>query len=872
MFKKGNRCFHPDYGNGLILRVNKQNIAKIQFDGEQDVVWLKVENLDDALPEDEAADYLAHLKASAKADRAGISREERLGIRREARKQAKGFEIPGVAEKLAQKAAESSADEASDENDCEQPALTPVYPISLREMPIPAPNIQTFCEKFSQCVSAEIFESRSRFKVRRMLIHHAERLQENAESVVYAIELDSDAFYPEGSEVIIWRTRTSEKFMAKAVVAACDGPMMFVELNTEISEDLSGMYYSVDEAALLEALNDRLQEIAEKPASPILSDLILNPHRYVQNCAISSGRLGQLHALESALNAPITFIWGPPGTGKTETLARIVMEHLGLGHRILMVSQCNVSVDAAILRVRKLDVEPVWGRCVRYGYPRDPELVDNSNLTVSMMALMKNHDQYNNRTQMMRELKKTPHTDPRYLELRKELESLSMAMMQEEKAIVRHAKFVATTVSKAIIDSSLYKDEFDVVLFDEASMALIPQIAFSASIAKKHFICAGDFSQLPPIIHAYQSALEADIFYYTGISNAVYQNRSHAWLYLLDEQYRMHEKIAEFAGKFMYRGLLKSAPIVKEREEIAQIRPVSGEAIVLLNLRGSHIKPVDSSKINLLSALMIFGVALNILAQNYDPGIITPYSPQARLIRCMAKDFALYRNRSDRIACSTVHQFQGSEKDVILYDIVEMERPGIMLSRNDNQYANRLFNVAMTRARGKLCIMADKEFVCTKMASNLMLSALVHNYYNHCVNIRKQFEASMNSISSQIMRVFSGETLMHELAEDIDNSTSSLHFLVSLEMLSIFENARLFSKMIERHKELKLKLTLCVPQPERYGIASVFFKAVQSNETLMLIDKQRLWYFYMQETGVMTGIRWVGMHTVRRVKAIYFNA
>lgn len=40
------------------------------------------------------------------------------------------------------------------------------------------------------------------------------------------------------------------------------------------------------------------------------------------------------------------------------------------------------------------------------------------------------------------------------------------------------AKFVATTVSKAVVDSAIRDNQFDVVIFDEASMAYIPQIAF----------------------------------------------------------------------------------------------------------------------------------------------------------------------------------------------------------------------------------------------------------------------------------------------------------------------------------------------------------------------------------------------------------
>lgn len=97
---------------------------------------------------------------------------------------------------------------------------------------------------------------------------------------------------------------------------------------------------------------------------------------------------------------------------------------------------------------------------------------------------------------------------------------------------------------------------FDVVIFDEASMAYIPQIVFAASLAKKHFVCMGDFRQLPPIVQSSgTSPLNADIFQYCGITSAVDNGRNHKWLCMLDTQYRMHPCIADFASQMMYGGV-----------------------------------------------------------------------------------------------------------------------------------------------------------------------------------------------------------------------------------------------------------------------------------------------------------------------------
>src|SRR5660397_228788 len=56
----------------------------------------------------------------------------------------------------------------------------------------------------------------------------------------------------------------------------------------------------------------------------------------------------QLDAIERALACDITFIWGPPGTGKTEVVGRIVEGCVRQGLRVRFLSPTNVAVDQAV--------------------------------------------------------------------------------------------------------------------------------------------------------------------------------------------------------------------------------------------------------------------------------------------------------------------------------------------------------------------------------------------------------------------------------------------------------------------------------------------------------------------------------------------
>lgn len=463
--------------------------------------------------------------------------------------------------------------------------------------------------------------------------------------------------------------------------------------------DVPTLEFSAEPWRLLNSLIDRLDGILDNPFE-IVKALICDGQKSIDygNYKITTG---QQTAVKMAKNQPITFVWGPPGTGKTQTLAKIALAHIEQGNRVLMLSYSNVSVDGAIMRVHKMKPNMEPGILVRYGYARHKDLLEHKYLTSYNLAIHNHPELLKERQDLIAERKKLTRTSQRYVQIGRRLTQIRNELSSEEKETIKNANFVATTVSKAVVDSTVRDCEFDVVIFDEASMAYIPQIVFAASLTKKYFVCMGDFRQLPPIVQSNgTSLLNADIFQYCGITSAVDSGRNHKWLCMLDTQYRMHPRIADFASRTMYGGLLHSAEeMEKNRRSIVEQKPINGHAMAFADLSGMMsvcTKTGDNSRVNVLSALMSFCLALE-AAKNCEVGIITPYHAQSRLLHAMARDVVDANPELKPIICATVHQFQGSEKDVIVYDAVDCYRmpyPGMLLTSTGNNYANRLFNVA----------------------------------------------------------------------------------------------------------------------------------------------------------------------------------
>lgn len=593
----------------------------------------------------------------------------------------------------------------------------------------PFASVADFCQAYRMALSAEISFIRMTGG-KHILLQEGKRIGRDNGRFVYLLESEDELNYPEGTPVTIWKGQSQ----ISGKILNCEAFSVYLISELDLGAEVEMLNISAEACYLLQSVSERLMDLSLEP-SEIAQDLICNGLKEIdyRNSDIAKG---QETAVRMSLEQPITFVWGPPGTGKTQTLAKIAWAHIDKGERVLMLSYSNVSVDGAILRVTSLKNDVFPGQLVRYGFPKDKRISEHPYLSSYNLAINNYPDLLKRRTQLQAEKKRLEKNDPKLIQVEKEFNEIRRELRAAESQCVRNAKFVATTVSKAIVDKEIRNGAFDVVIFDEASMATIPQIAYAAKLARKNFVCMGDFRQLPPIVQSSkESPLNADIFQYCGITQAVDQGSNHKWLCLLDTQYRMHPEIADFAGRSIYNGLLKSANgMTEKREKTVMAEPFAGRAMEFVDLSGTMstcIKSSDDSHANVLSAFVTFSLALK-AAQTQEVGIITPYHAQSRLLHAMVRDVNELEALPHAIKCATVHQFQGSEEDVIVYDAVDCYRlpfPGALIASTAGRYADRLFNVAMTRSKGKFICVANGSFMRNKgMSENLMFMQMLKSY------------------------------------------------------------------------------------------------------------------------------------------------
>lgn len=237
-------------------------------------------------------------------------------------------------------------------------------------------------------------------------------------------------------------------------------------------------------------------------------------------------------------------------------------------------------------------------------------------------------------------------------------------------------------------------------------MATLPSLFYAACLCTKRAIMVGDPRQLPPIVQSgderVRRAIGRNVF-----DVAIPDPARSDIVAMLGVQYRMHPAIGTLVGDLFYGGRLSHGADRAATDAIAARRPFPGMPVVVVDTRSRTTcqrSAKGTSRVNPASAELTADLAAEAArAGAASIAVITPYAAQAADIRRLLAA----RRISDAVECSTIHRFQGRECDVVIIDLVDAApmRPSALLADAPN-----LLNVSISRARGKLVIVADVDY------------------------------------------------------------------------------------------------------------------------------------------------------------------
>jgi hypothetical protein len=453
---------------------------------------------------------------------------------------------------------------------------------------------------------------------------------------------------------------------------------------------------------------------------------------YAGTANIYSLNSSQKNAVLECSKNQLSVIWGPPGTGKTDTLVALV-------HSIVHEAQASN-------RSRKILITGPNYRAVEELVFR---LIDNLNRAATcVLDLFMVYSRY-------RDPKALPVTAPHFNAFSFRLDSFDPQCTALSQSIddSNRVTIVGTTVHQVIkitdfifgSDTDPVRELFDFIVIDESSQVEIVRAIQPMAVLKSNgqIVVAGDHLQMPPI-----SQIEAPINaeHLVGSIQTYLIERFKIQTQNLLVNYRSNQDLVEYAKSIGYPQGLTANHKTKQLKEIASLDSVVAslptdlpksrayKELLLPNRTVTTLihEDVVSSQANEIEAKLVAGLAYSLrysmanaldvgnAAASYSAftddefftlglGVVTPHKAQkALVIKELKALFPVVNPELIYDAVDTVERFQGSQRQTIIIsfgvgdiDIIEGEE--IFLLQKERT------NVAVSRAEGKCILIMPKS-------------------------------------------------------------------------------------------------------------------------------------------------------------------
>ncbi len=433
----------------------------------------------------------------------------------------------------------------------------------------------------------------------------------------------------------------------------------------------------------------------------------------------------QIDAVRSCAKNLLTIVWGPPGTGKTDTLVAFLHSVIRqrMAKNILIAGPNYRTVEELSDRLVKdleADATAACDYYCLYSKSRDPKPLKTKAKHLNLKSVIRDE------------------SNPDYQELLASLRNNKLTVISTTAHIVHQ---VTKNAGKT---ASVVGEIFDLVVLDESSqipvtLALKPLAAMKPNA---QLIIAGDYKQMPPIQHLEPPKGAKHL---VGSIQEYLIRRFDIKTVPLLLNYRSNQDLVEYARLLGYPAKLQAAFPTRDLQLLQAVEIVTKTIppnLPVTNAYDELLKPerrvtalihedVTSSQANEIEAGLVAGLAYvtrQVIAKELNEGkataktaysedeffefgigIVTPHKAQkALVIRKLLELFPKANPKAVFESVDTVERFQGGERDTIIVsfgvgdtDIIEGEEEFLLqLERT---------NVAISRARAKCIVLMPKS-------------------------------------------------------------------------------------------------------------------------------------------------------------------